>query len=103
MDRMVTAMELDALLNVAQRRGVSKMGIATMDGRFRLDVEFTPAAPPATKDKPDEPEPRRALDLLGDIVAGTDRVEYPPGAEPGIPLGAPGQIGWATDNPAKEK
>ncbi len=100
---MVTANELDALLAVAKARGVSKMSVAQSTSGFRLDAEFAAPTPEPAKDKPDEPEPRRALDLLGDFVSGTDRVEYPPGADPGAPASPAGSVGWATDNPAKEK
>ncbi len=116
---MVTAQELDALLTVARKHGTEELdmtfpmttwppgldtrGLPDSFKAARLRVKFAPTAPAPAKEQKDEPEPRRALDLLGDFVAGTDRVEYPPGADPGAPASPAGSVGWATDNPAKEK
>lgn len=100
---MVTPAELRAILQAAIDHGldVTKLSVG---GAYPWHMEFVPrvaASPPA---KEDPAPPRTALDMLDvHLNESADRVEYPKmGAEVEAPRPA-GTVGWATDNPAKEK
>ena len=97
----MTPADFDAMLTIARKHNVEEFS----DGV--LAVKFAPAAGPPLTEKKEQPEPLSQLDLVNmQLGPDTDSVSLPPtfGADGAAQeTSSPTNVGWATDDPAKEK
>jgi hypothetical protein len=95
---VMTAVEFDAFLAVAQKRGVEEFSIG------ELAVKFAPKAGPPLREKREPAPPKTAVDIALDgpelpANAAADRILWPEGYEPTVQTTTGPGVQWADEDP----